>query len=78
MISVQTVRRVSECVAGDLLAEFHQLPPGVITAAVREAERDLAGQIVPGSLGELLHRLAAYRLEQQLGQDASVISAGLR
>ena len=31
---------------------------------MRDSERDLRGQVVPGSLGEMLHRLAAVRLQE--------------
>jgi hypothetical protein len=49
-----------------LLAEFGgDLPRSLVTAVVGAAERELRGQIAPGSLGELLHRLAAFRLRQQ-------------
>jgi hypothetical protein len=39
------------------------VPPAFVAAVVREAERDLRGQVVPGALGEMLHRLVAVRLE---------------
>lgn len=58
------VQGVTESVVRELRVVFRQLPPELVAAAVREAERDLAGQVAFGSFGELLHRLAAYRLEQ--------------
>ena len=55
---------VAESVARELITVFDRLPVDVVTTVVREAERDLAGQVTDGSLAELLHRLAAFQLEQ--------------
>lgn len=57
---------VCEGVVATLAGEFGRVPPDVVAAVVRDAERDLNGQVPSGSLGELLHRLAAYRLTQLL------------
>jgi hypothetical protein len=43
------------------------VPPGLVATVVRDAERDLRGQVVPGSLSEMLHRLAAFRLQELSG-----------
>ncbi len=52
-------------VTAHMASEFGgALPPTLVTAIVRDAERDLRGQVVPGSLGEMLHRLAAVRLQE--------------
>jgi hypothetical protein len=40
------------------------VPPTLVAAVVRDAERDLRGQIVPGALGGMLHRLVAVRLQE--------------
>ena len=40
------------------------VPPALVAVVVRDAERDLRGQVVPGALGEMLHRLAAFRLHE--------------
>jgi hypothetical protein len=66
----RAVPDVAESVAGELAAVFDRLPPEVVWTVVREAERDLVGQVADGSFAELLHRLAACRLEQlQAGLD---------
>jgi hypothetical protein len=38
----------------------------VIRDVVDAADRDLRGQVAPGALGEMLHRLVSYRLQQHL------------
>ena len=63
-VSAQSRNEVSESVVDELSVAFQRIPADLVRAVVREAERDLAGQVSSGSLGELLHRLAAYRLEQ--------------
>ena len=56
-------------VAAHLASEYAGIvPPGLVESVVRDAERDLHGQVAPGSLGEMLHHLAAFRL-QELSQD---------
>ncbi|QFZ19498.1 hypothetical protein [Saccharothrix syringae] len=57
--------------AVDRLAdEFKGLvPETVVTSTVLGARQDLEGQIQPGALAEMLHRLARYRLD-------SLVSAG--
>jgi hypothetical protein len=40
------------------------VPAALVEAVVRDAESDLRGQVVPGSFGEMLHRLAAFRLQE--------------
>lgn len=56
-------------VAAHLASEYAgTVPPGLVESVVRDAERDLRGQVVPGSLGEMLHHLAAFRL-QELRED---------
>jgi hypothetical protein len=60
----RAVPEVAESVARELTAVFDRLPPEVVVTVVREAESDLLGQVADGSLAELLHRLAACRLEQ--------------
>ena len=54
IVDVHRMQGVSEAVIGELKVALHQLPSELVTAAVREAERDLAGQVALGSLGELL------------------------
>ncbi len=52
-------------VTAHMASEFGgAVPPTLVAAVVRDAERDLRGQVVPGSLGEMLHRLAAVRLQE--------------
>jgi hypothetical protein len=52
-------------VTAHMASEFGgAVPPALVAAVVRDAERDLRGQVVPGSLGEMLHRLAAVRLQE--------------
>ncbi|MDQ2586841.1 hypothetical protein [Saccharothrix yanglingensis] len=47
-----------------LTAEFRgRVPKGVVACTVLEARHDLQGQIRPGALAELLHRLAHHRLD---------------
>lgn len=53
-----------------LAAEFDGVvPPTVVAVVVRDAERDLQGQVVPGALDEMLHRLVEVRLHE-LTRDA--------
>jgi hypothetical protein len=42
------------------------LPPTLIRAETYRAEADLRGQVPPGSMPELVHRLARERLTQRL------------
>ena len=50
-----------------LCTEFSgRLPPAEIAGIVRSARSDLEGQIVPESLGEMLHRLARFRVLRTL------------
>ncbi|MCX6464557.1 MAG: hypothetical protein NTW05_13355 [Pseudonocardiales bacterium] len=50
-------------VAARLAEEYAGLvPPDVVHREVAAAERELRGQVPPGALEEMLHRLAAYRL----------------
>jgi hypothetical protein len=50
-----------------LCTEFgDHLPSARITGIVREARADLDGQIIPGALGEMLHRLARFRVLRTL------------
>jgi hypothetical protein len=43
------------------------VPPAAVGAVVRAAERELRGQVPPGSLDEMLHRLAGHRLRERAG-----------
>jgi hypothetical protein len=46
-----------------LAAEFNGvLPRAIVSRTVLRAHQDLDGQIVPGALAEMLHRLARHRL----------------
>lgn len=57
----EQVRRVTE----QLAREFAGIVPRAdLEEVVRAASRDLAGQVVPTALEEMLHRLAHYRLSQ--------------
>lgn len=50
-------------VARQLTEQFAGLlPADVVTREVADAVQELQGQIPTGSLAEMLHRLAAYRL----------------
>ncbi|GLY42753.1 hypothetical protein Amsp01_087760 [Amycolatopsis sp. NBRC 101858] len=50
-----------------LTGEFASLLPATdITAIVRSARTDLEGQIVPEAMGEMLHRLARFRVLRTL------------
>ncbi|RSD13591.1 hypothetical protein [Amycolatopsis eburnea] len=50
-----------------LTGEFaSMLPASDITAIVRSARTDLEGQIVPEAMGEMLHRLARFRVLRTL------------
>ena len=56
---------VMGAVTARMASEFGgAVPPTLVAAVVRDAERDLRGQVVPGALGEMLHRLAAVRLQE--------------
>ncbi len=49
---------------GRLAIEFAgRVPRRTVVRVVTEAQRDLAGQIVPEAIGEMLHRLAHYRID---------------
>lgn len=55
-------------VCRQLSAEFAGILPHVIVEAeVAAAEAELRGQVPPGSLDELLHRLAGHRLRERVG-----------
>ena len=41
-----------------------RVPTAVIADIVQQAEQDLHGQVTPGAMAELLHRLAVYRLTE--------------
>ena len=57
-----------DAVARRLAAEFDGvLPCAIVEAEVAAAEAELCGQVPPGSLDELLHHLAGYRLRQRAG-----------
>ncbi|HEY0637641.1 MAG TPA: hypothetical protein VGD67_08340 [Pseudonocardiaceae bacterium] len=50
-----------------LMIEYEaDLPLGTVTSVVLDAHRDLAGQIPPTALAEMLERLARYRLDRLL------------
>ena len=50
-------------VLAELVRSFAgQLPRRVVADEVDRAARELRGQVPPGSLAELMHRLAAHRL----------------
>ncbi|MCR6490654.1 hypothetical protein M8542_48435 [Amycolatopsis sp. OK19-0408] len=55
---------VSDWLSGEFAS---RLPEDVIADIVRGARADLQGQIVPESLGELLHRLARFRVLRTIG-----------
>jgi hypothetical protein len=53
-------------VARRLAVEFDGLlPQAAVDAEVEAAEIELRGQIPPGSLDEMLHRLAGHRLRER-------------
>jgi hypothetical protein len=55
-------------VARRLTVEFDGVLPRVaVEAEVEAAELELRGQIPPGSLDEMLHRLARHRLRERAG-----------
>jgi hypothetical protein len=55
-------------VARQLSVEFDGvLPRGIVEAEVAAAAEELRGQVPPGSLDELLHRLAGHRLRERAG-----------
>jgi hypothetical protein len=57
-----------EAIAHQLSVEFDGvLPRATVEAEVEEAEAELRGQVPPGSLDELLHCLAGYRLRERAG-----------
>jgi hypothetical protein len=52
-----------------LAGEFgSRLPQADIAEIVRSAHHDLEGQIVPEAMGEMLHRLARFRVLRALGR----------
>jgi hypothetical protein len=51
-------------IARQLAEEFDGLAPAAVEAVVEEAVTELRGQVPPGSLDELVHRLAGYRLRE--------------
>lgn len=52
----------------ELSAEFDGVLPRVIVEAeVAVAEAELLGQVPPGALDEMLHRLAGHRLRERAG-----------
>jgi hypothetical protein len=54
-----------DAVIAHMAAEYAGVvPTPLVVAVVRDAERDLRGQVVPAALGEMLHRLAAFRLHE--------------
>lgn len=56
-------------VALALESEFRdRLPTGSVAAVLAAARRDLEGQVPPAALGEMLHRLASYRLAHLAGK----------
>lgn len=55
-------------VADRLVAEFAgAVPPVVVRAVVEDAAAELRGQVPPGGLQEMLHRLAGQRLRERAG-----------
>jgi hypothetical protein len=72
---VMTVHKQSSTGTLDAVSEFlvseydGVVPPGLVAGVVRDAERDLRGQVVPEALGEMLHRLAAFRLHELTRED---------
>lgn len=56
---------VVEAVIEHLTSEYRGIvPPATVAVVVLDAQRDLHGQVVPGSLDEMLYRLAAVRLQE--------------
>jgi len=52
-------------VGAELVLRYRDvLPDTVVEAAVAAAAGELRGQVLPEAFGELLHQLAAYRLEE--------------
>lgn len=51
-------------IARQLSQEFDGLAPAAVEATVEEAVAELRGQVPPGSLDEMVHRLASYRLRE--------------
>jgi hypothetical protein len=52
-------------IARQLALEFDDVLPRVaVEAMVEEAAAELRGQVPPGSLDEMVHRLAGYRLRE--------------
>ena len=50
-------------VAEHLAAEFaDEVPVSAVEEAVRMARRELRGQVPPGAMEEMVHRLAGHRL----------------
>jgi hypothetical protein len=53
-------------VTEELVREFGgSLPPRRVHEVVHAAGRELRGQITTAAMGEMLHRLARYRLQEQ-------------
>lgn len=53
-------------VVEELVADFAGvLPAPVVAAAVRDARRELHGQVPDGAMDELVHRLAGHRLRHR-------------
>lgn len=70
-VTVPAPAAVPDAAAAVALAlewEFRdRLPRGSVAAVLAAARRDLEGQVPPASLGEMLHRLASYRLDRLVG-----------
>ena len=47
-----------------MVAYAHSVPLATVSAIVRDANKDLAGQVPDGAIPELLHRLAVERLSE--------------
>lgn len=58
-----SVREVTDHLADEFAGVLRRAD---VAATVREACRDLDGQIVPAALTEMLHRLARYRLASRI------------
>ena len=53
-------------IARQLAQEFDGLSPAAVEAEVEEAAAELRGQVSAGSFDELVHRLAGYRLRENV------------
>ena len=53
-----------DAIARQLAAEFDGIAPAAVEAEVEEAAAELRGQVPAGSLDEMVHRLAGYRLRE--------------